>query len=42
VHEGNPRAQAFYARLGFTRTGKTMAFPLDEKQNEYEMVLVRP
>ncbi|MFE2427104.1 GNAT family N-acetyltransferase [Streptomyces sp. NPDC059373] len=42
VHEGNPRAQAFYARLGFTRTGKTMPFPLDETQKEYEMVLLRP
>lgn len=42
VHEDNPRAQAFYARLGFTRTGETMAFPLDDSQTEYEMELPRP
>lgn len=41
VHGENPRAQAFYSRLGFTRTGQTMAFPLDETQTEYEMVLPR-
>jgi RimJ/RimL family protein N-acetyltransferase len=42
VHEDNARAQAFYARLGFTRTGKTMPFPLDASRNEYEMALSRP
>jgi RimJ/RimL family protein N-acetyltransferase len=42
VHEGNPRAEGFYRRLGFVRTGKTMAYPLDESQTEYEMVLHRP
>lgn len=42
VHEDNHRAQAFYKRLGFVRTGRTMAFPLDESQTEYEMELERP
>jgi RimJ/RimL family protein N-acetyltransferase len=42
VHEDNHRARAFYARLGFVRTGETMAFPLDESRTEYEMVLHRP
>ncbi|MGW3246882.1 GNAT family N-acetyltransferase [Streptomyces sp. NPDC001070] len=42
VHEDNHRAQAFYTRLGFVRTGETMAFPLDESRTEYEMVLERP
>ncbi|MCZ4120912.1 GNAT family N-acetyltransferase [Streptomyces sp. H39-S7] len=42
VHEDNARAQAFYARLGFTRTGETMAFPLDASQTEYELELARP
>ncbi|WP_405727092.1 GNAT family N-acetyltransferase [Streptomyces sp. NBC_01537] len=42
VHEENARAQAFYGRLGFTRTGGAMAFPLDETKTEYEMELPRP
>ncbi|MFJ4851222.1 MULTISPECIES: GNAT family N-acetyltransferase [unclassified Streptomyces] len=42
VHEDNHRAQAFYKRLGFVRTGRTMAFPLDESRTEYEMALDRP
>ncbi|MDX3097124.1 GNAT family N-acetyltransferase [Streptomyces sp. ME01-24h] len=42
VHEDNHRAQAFYKRLGFVRTGRTMAFPLDESRTEYEMELARP
>ncbi|MFI8186840.1 GNAT family N-acetyltransferase [Actinacidiphila glaucinigra] len=42
VHEDNHRAQVFYKRLGFVRTGRTMAFPLDESQTEYEMELGRP
>lgn len=41
VHERNPRAEGFYRRVGFARTGKTMAFPLDESQTEYEMALAR-
>ncbi|MFE2546573.1 GNAT family N-acetyltransferase [Actinacidiphila glaucinigra] len=42
VHEDNHRAQAFYKRLGFVSTGRTMAFPLDPSQTEYEMELERP
>jgi GNAT superfamily N-acetyltransferase len=41
VHEDNPRAQALYTRMGFVRTGKTMAFELDETQTDYEMLLTR-
>lgn len=29
VHEDNQRARAFYRRLGFTDTGKTVPYPLD-------------
>jgi GNAT superfamily N-acetyltransferase len=41
VHEKNPRAQAFYRRLGFVPTGKSMASPLDTGFTEFEWVLVR-
>ena|SRR5882757_3335924 len=41
VHEKNLRAEAFYRRLGFVRTGQTMNSPLDATATEYEMVLVR-
>jgi GNAT superfamily N-acetyltransferase len=41
VHQDNPRAQAFYRRIGFVRTGHTMASPLDAEKTEYEMVLIR-
>lgn len=41
VHEKNPRAQAFYRRLGFVPTGETMASPLDEGFTEFEYVLKR-
>lgn len=41
VHQDNGRAEAFYQRFGFTRTGETMAHPLDASQTEYEMVLIR-
>ncbi|MGP4002631.1 GNAT family N-acetyltransferase [Streptomyces sp. 8N706] len=42
VHCDNPRAQAFYDRLGFTLTGETMPFPPVPEELEYEMVLPRP
>ena len=42
VHEKNPRAEAFYRRMGFERTGEVMASPLDPSAIEYELVLVRP
>ncbi|WP_328467427.1 GNAT family N-acetyltransferase [Streptomyces sp. NBC_00448] len=42
VHEKNPRAEAFYRRLGFERTGRTMRSPLDPSFTEYELALDRP
>ncbi|MBM9508415.1 GNAT family N-acetyltransferase [Actinacidiphila acididurans] len=41
VHEKNPRAEALYRRIGFERTGRTMAYPKDPAQTEYEMALHR-
>ncbi|SEO37848.1 GNAT family N-acetyltransferase [Actinacidiphila rubida] len=41
VHEKNPRAQAFYRRLGFVPTGESMASPLDPSMTESELVLTR-
>jgi GNAT superfamily N-acetyltransferase len=38
VTEINSRAEAFYRRLGFTRTGATMAYPPDPAITEFEMV----
>ncbi|BBA99140.1 putative acetyltransferase [Actinacidiphila reveromycinica] len=42
VHEKNPRAEAFYRRLGFGRTGRTMRSPVDVSYTEYELALDRP
>ncbi|MGK5631525.1 GNAT family N-acetyltransferase [Streptomyces sp. URMC 123] len=42
VHGDNPRAFAFYTRLGFTKTGETAAFPPMPEETEYELVLPRP
>ncbi|MEV5982731.1 GNAT family N-acetyltransferase [Streptomyces sp. NPDC052114] len=42
VHEGNPRAQAFYRRFGFVRSGEAVPVPGDPSAREYEMVLKRP
>lgn len=41
VHEDNGRAEAFYQRFGFIRTGETMKYPLNPSETEHEMVLVR-
>jgi ribosomal protein S18 acetylase RimI-like enzyme len=38
VMETNARAEAFYRRLGFRRTGQTMAYPPDPSYTEYELV----
>ena len=38
VTEVNGRAEAFYRRLGFTRTGETMAYPPDPTITEFELV----
>lgn len=37
VHEHNPRAVAFYERMGFTVTGGTMPYPLEPGGTEIEM-----
>ncbi|GIH06812.1 hypothetical protein Rhe02_48790 [Rhizocola hellebori] len=37
VTEINSRAEAFYRRLGFERSGATMAYPPDPSITEYEM-----
>jgi GNAT superfamily N-acetyltransferase len=41
VHQDNGRAEAFYQRFGFVRTGETMKYPLNPSETEYEMVLLR-
>lgn len=40
VTEVNGRAEAFYKRLGFARTGVTMAYPPDPSITEYELDVV--
>ncbi|MEV7190614.1 N-acetyltransferase [Streptomyces sp. NPDC093510] len=42
VHEGNPRAQAFYRRFGFVRSGGVAPVPGDPSSREFELVLKRP
>ncbi|MFE6775913.1 GNAT family N-acetyltransferase [Streptomyces sp. NPDC057702] len=42
VHEDNARARGFYAKLGFTETGNTMAYPNQPRETEYELALARP
>ncbi|MEU8834878.1 N-acetyltransferase [Streptomyces sp900116325] len=39
VHEDNRRAIAFYERAGFSYTGRTEPYPLDESKQELEMEL---
>ncbi|MFE9454489.1 GNAT family N-acetyltransferase [Streptomyces sp. NPDC006739] len=39
VHEENRRAIAFYRRSGFVATGHSEPYPLNESQQEVEMVL---
>lgn len=41
VHEKNPRARAFYRRLGFVPTGESIPSPLDPSMTEFELVLSR-
>lgn len=38
VHESNDRARAYYARHGFTETGRTRPYPFDTSRSELEMV----
>ena len=37
VMETNRRAEAFYRRIGFRRSGRTMAYPPDPAYTEYEL-----
>ncbi|MEU2562630.1 GNAT family N-acetyltransferase [Streptomyces longispororuber] len=39
VHEANGRAEAFYRRFGFVRSGEAVPVPGDPSALEYEMVL---
>lgn len=38
VHEHNPRAEAFYRRMGYVRTGESVNDPKAPGLKEYEMV----
>ncbi|MER5746468.1 GNAT family N-acetyltransferase [Streptomyces sp. NPDC059913] len=42
VHEDNPRAAAFYRRIGFVPTGSTVPVPGDPSAREIEHVVERP
>ncbi|THA59043.1 GNAT family N-acetyltransferase [Streptomyces sp. A0958] len=42
VHEDNPRAAAFYRRIGFTPTGETVPMPGDPTARELEYAVARP
>ncbi|MGW4808154.1 GNAT family N-acetyltransferase [Kitasatospora sp. NPDC004272] len=39
VHQDNQRAEAFYRKAGFTRSGRTVPVPGDESSVERELVL---
>jgi len=39
VHEDNARAEGFYRRFGFVRSGSSDPVPSDPTKSEYEMVL---
>ncbi|WP_326659515.1 GNAT family N-acetyltransferase [Streptomyces sp. NBC_00385] len=42
VHEDNPRAAAFYRRIGFVPTGESVPMPGDPTARELEYAVVRP
>ncbi|MEV7403587.1 GNAT family N-acetyltransferase [Streptomyces sp. NPDC091267] len=42
VHQDNPRAAAFYRRIGFAPTGRTMPAPGDPAAFELEYAVARP
>ncbi|THA29816.1 GNAT family N-acetyltransferase [Streptomyces sp. A1277] len=42
VHEENPRAAAFYRRIGFAPTGETVPMPGDPTARELEYAVGRP
>ncbi|MFD9125827.1 GNAT family N-acetyltransferase [Kitasatospora sp. NPDC059571] len=39
VHQDNRRAEAFYRKIGFTRSGRSVPVPGDESSVEHELVL---
>lgn len=39
VHQDNQRAEAFYRKIGFTRSGRSIPFPGSESSVEHELVL---
>ncbi|GLW56049.1 GNAT family N-acetyltransferase [Kitasatospora phosalacinea] len=39
VHQDNQRAEAFYRKVGFTRSGRSVPVPGDESSVEHELVL---
>ena len=39
VHQDNQRAEAFYRKIGFTRSGRSIPVPGDESSVEHELVL---
>ena len=39
VHQDNQRAEAFYRKTGFTRSGRSIPVPGDESSVEHELVL---
>ena len=39
VHQDNQRAEAFYRKVGFTRSGRSIPLPGDESSVEHELVL---
>ncbi|WKX71186.1 GNAT family N-acetyltransferase [Streptomyces sp. XD-27] len=42
VHEDNVRAEGFYRKLGFVRTGVSATAPKDPSRTEFELALRRP
>ncbi|MFI6894632.1 GNAT family N-acetyltransferase [Streptomyces sp. NPDC050256] len=42
VHEDNPRAAAFYRRIGFVPTGESVPMPGDPTARELEYAVARP
>ncbi|KDN80731.1 acetyltransferase [Kitasatospora cheerisanensis KCTC 2395] len=41
VHQDNERAEAFYRKIGFVRSGRSVPVPGDESSIEHELVLAR-
>jgi ribosomal protein S18 acetylase RimI-like enzyme len=39
VHQDNQRAEAFYRKIGFSRSGRWVPVPGDESSVEHELVL---